>query len=121
MSSFDPVAAAIGWLDAYRAASLSIVDLYDDNASLECGCGGYKVIVGKPAIAEYWRYRFVDKPAGELEDVYALGSAIAVHYRAPNGTVQAILNFNEAGKIERSRCGSSGAEVIRLRSRRGER
>lgn len=121
MNSFDPMAAAIDWLDAYRAASLSIVDLYDDNASVECGCGGYKVIVGKSAIAEYWRHRFVDKPAGELEDVYALGSAIAVHYRAPNGTVQAILNFNEAGKIERSRCGPSSAEVIKLGARRGER
>jgi hypothetical protein len=27
MSTFDPMAAAIDWLDAYRAAFLSIVDL----------------------------------------------------------------------------------------------
>jgi hypothetical protein len=118
MSSFDPIAAATDWLDAYRAASLSIVDLYDDSASLECSCGGYKVIVGKSAIAEYWRHRFVGKPAGELEDMYALGSAIVVHYRGPNGTVQAILNFNEAGKVERSRCGPSSVEVIKLGARR---
>jgi hypothetical protein len=120
MSSFDPMAAAIDWLEAYRAASLSIVDLYDDNASLECGCGGYKVIVGKPAIAEYWRHQFVDQPAGALKDMYALGSAIALHYRARDEIVQAILNFNDAGKIERSRCGPRSADVVRLDTRRGE-
>jgi len=38
MSSFDPMAAAIDRLDAYRAADLSIADLYAEDAALECGC-----------------------------------------------------------------------------------
>jgi ketosteroid isomerase-like protein len=37
MSSFNPMAAALDWLDAYRAADLSIVDMYAPNAVLECG------------------------------------------------------------------------------------
>jgi hypothetical protein len=106
MSSFDPMATAVDWLDAYRAAALdSIVTLYDDDASLECGCGGQKVIVGKGAIAEYWRQRFVEAPALALEDILPVGNAVAVSYRTPSGVVQVILDFNEAGRIERSRCG----------------
>ena len=50
MSTFDPMAAAIDWLDAYRAASLSIVDLYAELASLECACGGRRIMVGHDAI-----------------------------------------------------------------------
>ena len=53
MSTFDPMAAAIDWLDAYRAASLSIVDLYAELASLECVCGGRRIMVGHDAITAY--------------------------------------------------------------------
>ncbi len=114
MSSFDPMAAAIDWLDAYRAASFSIVDLYADGATLECGCGGTKVIAGRAALVEYWRQRFVEKPAGELEDLQPDGTGVIVSYRAPDGIVQATLNFDTDGRIERSRCGLT-AEVVSLR------
>jgi hypothetical protein len=67
MSSFDPMAAAINWLDAYRDADLSIVDLYSADAMLECGCNGETLITGKAALTEYWRSRFAEKPAGVLE------------------------------------------------------
>lgn len=30
--SFDPMAEAIDWLDAYRAGDISIVDMYADDA-----------------------------------------------------------------------------------------
>lgn len=105
MSSFDPMAVAIDWLDAYRAASLSIVDLYSDGASLECGCNAQQVIAGRRAIAAYWKQRFVDKPAGELEDLQPDGGAVVVSYRTPGGVVRAILEFDAGGKIRRSRCG----------------
>lgn len=111
MSSFDPMAAAIDWLDAYRAADLdSILGLYDDGATLECGCNGQKIIVGKAAIAEYWRQRFIEKPALDLEDIQPDAEAVIVSYRTRDGVVQAILSFNEAGLIERYRCGPT-AEI----------
>jgi hypothetical protein len=113
MISFDPMAAAIDWLDAYRAASLSIVDLYAEGGSVECGCGGQKTIVGKGALTEYWRQRFTQKPTLELEDLQPDGDAVAVSFRTPGGIVRAILDFDDAGKIERCRCGPT-AEVVRL-------
>ena len=50
MSSFDPMAVAIDWLDAYRDVDLSIVDLYSADAVLECGCNGETLITGKAAL-----------------------------------------------------------------------
>jgi hypothetical protein len=114
MSSFDPMAAAIDWLDAYRAASIEIVDLYADGATLECCCGGMKVIAGRGALIAYWRQRFVHNPAGELEDLQPEGTGIGVSYRVPDGIVQVTLSFDANGKIERSRCGPTG-EVVSLR------
>jgi hypothetical protein len=113
MSSFDPMAAAIDWLDAYRAASFSIVDLYADSATLECGCGGTKVIAGRAGLVEYWRQRFVEKPAGELEDLQPDGAGVIVSYRVPHGIVRAILIFDTNGRIESSRCGPT-AKVVSL-------
>ena len=105
MSSFDPMAAAIDWLDAYRAADLSIVDLYSPDAVLECGCNGDTTVTGRVALTEYWRQRFAEKPAGGLERLQISGGMILVSYAVPDGIVQASLKFNDAGKIIRSQCG----------------
>jgi hypothetical protein len=108
MSTFDPMAAAVDWLDAYRAASLNIVGMYDESASLECECGGHKLLIGQAAITEYWRQRFAEKPAGALVDLQPNGAYTVVSYRVPDGVVQALLRFNETGKIAMSRCGPTG-------------
>jgi hypothetical protein len=105
MSSFDPMAAAIDWLDAYRAGALSIVDLYADDACLECACAGTKELYGRAAITEYWRQRFIEKPAGELADLQPDADNVVVSYHVPTGIVQAVLQYNADGKIKRSRCG----------------
>lgn len=105
MRSFDPMAAAIDWLDAYRANNLSIVDLYASDASLECGCAGHATITGRSALTEYWRQRFAQKPAGELEALQMEDAAVVVSYAVPEGIVRARLNFNDAGEIVRSECG----------------
>jgi len=107
MSSFDPMAAAIDWLDAYRANDLSIVDFYALDASLECGCSGQATVIGRNALAEYWRLRFVENPAGELEALQMEGAAVVVSYAVPEGIVQARLNFNDAGEIVRCQCSPS--------------
>jgi hypothetical protein len=90
---------------------LSIVDLYAELASLECACGGPRIMVGHDAITAYWGQRFREKPAGELVDLQHTGPDIVVGYRVPDGVVQALLRFDDVGKIERSRCGpfSGGA------------
>ena len=87
------MAATIDWLDAYRAGSLSIVDLYASDATLECGCDGMKVARGRPAISDYWIKRFADCPAGALIELQPNGDAIVVSYRVPWGPVYGHLIF----------------------------
>jgi hypothetical protein len=105
MSTFDPMAAGLDWLDAYRAASLTIVGMYSKNAFLECGCGGQTVLIGHTAIAEYWYQRFTEKPMLELVDLQPQGEGVAVSYRVPRGIVNALLSFDENGKIKHCNCG----------------
>lgn len=99
------MAAAIDWLDAYRAGSLSIMDFYASNAVLECSCDGMKVACGHADISEYWLQRFADKPAGQLIELQPTVEGIAISYLAPDGPVQATLYFDDDGKIVRSVCG----------------
>jgi hypothetical protein len=115
MSSFDPMAVAIDWLDAYRAASFSIVDMYASDGALECGCDGSKSIYGRAAMIEYWRHRFDEKPAGELIDLRPDGDRIIVAYAVPGDTVQAILQFDADGKIKRSLCGPTAGGIVLLK------
>ncbi len=106
MKSFDPMAVAIDWLEAYRAEDMeALLDLYDEGASLECGCGGRKIVVGREAIRAYWQLRFSEKPSSEFEEFAPLHRGIHFSYRIKSGVVKVLLDYNDDGKIERSRCG----------------
>ena len=105
MSTFDPIAIAIDWLDAYREGAISIVDLYASDAAVECCCGGMKVVHGRDAITTYWIQRLAENPAGELHELQIKGGQILISYRTPSGLVQVTLHFGSDGKIARSVCG----------------
>jgi ketosteroid isomerase-like protein len=106
MKPCDLRAAAVDWLDAYRAGRINqIVGMYSPDAVIECACGGRKFIYGQEGIAAYWRDRFIEMPALELEDVQVDGRAVAVSYRVNSGIVQALLDISEDGLITRCRCG----------------
>ena len=63
MTPCDPMAVAVDWLDAYRAARINqIVGMYSPDAVIECACGGRKIIHGQEGIAAYWRHRFIESP-----------------------------------------------------------
>ena len=70
MRPCDPMAVAVDWLDAYRAARINqIVGMYSLDAVIECACGGRKIIYGHEGISAYWRNRFAHSPALEIEDL----------------------------------------------------
>ena len=106
MTPWDPMAVAVDWLDAYRAARINqIVGMYSPDSVIECACGGRKIIHGQEGIAAYWRHRFLEMPALELEDLQTGGGVVVISYRTSNGTVQALLDIAESGVITRCRCG----------------
>ena len=114
-AGFDAMAIAVDWLDAYRAAKLdTLLDLYEDDASLECGCGGQKVLIGKAALKQYWLQRFAEKSPLELDDIQPAGDGVALTYQTDEGLVRVVFSFNATGKIARTHCGRS-AEITPLR------
>jgi len=72
---------------------------------IECACGGRKIIHGQEGIAAYWRDRFIEMPALELEDLRVDRGAVFISYRTRWGVVRALLDIAEDGMINRCRCG----------------
>jgi hypothetical protein len=98
--SFDPMAAAIDWLDAYRSSDLEpLLKMFADDAVIECGCCAMTSLVGKKAARAYWRQRFMDCAPSDLTDVQLIRDGAAISYRVRNGVVAANLEFNAKGKI----------------------
>jgi hypothetical protein len=107
MNPCDPMAVAVDWLDAYRDASLDqIVAMYSLDGVIECACGGHrKIIQGGEGISAYWRHRFLQIPALELEELQMDGGAVVVSYQTSGGIVQALLHIADDGLITHCRCG----------------
>jgi len=106
--SFDAMAAATDWLDAYRARNIhAMLDMYADNAVVECGCGGTKIITGGDALRTYWEQRLKDYPASESDSLHPLGDGATISYVTRTGVVSAILEFDKEGRIAALRCGPS--------------
>jgi len=108
---FDVMGAAMDWLDAYRAGELeTILKMYADDAVIECGCSGMKVITGQRGIRAYWVQRFKDYPASKLEELLPTEEGAIVSYITTNGLVGAGIQFDPEGKISRVRCARPLAE-----------
>ena len=106
MTPCDPMAVAVDWLDAYRARRISqMVGMHSPSAVIECCCGDRKIIHGQEGIAAYWRHRFIEMPALELENLQVDGDVVVISYRTDRGTVQALLDVAQDGMISRCRCG----------------
>ncbi len=107
--NFDPIAVAVDWLDACRARDLdSLLDLYAQQARLECMCDGLKIHVGRAELESYWRPRLGDfSPlAFGLEEIALDGEGVVLDYQSYEGKpVRIHFAFDRDGKITQTRCG----------------
>lgn len=104
--SFDPMAAAVDWLDAYRDGDIeSILTMYAENAVLRCGCAGMKTINGKEGLRTYWLERLRNYPASDLDDLRPSEDGAAISYVTSDNVVSASLTFDASGKIVSQTCG----------------
>jgi hypothetical protein len=108
----DPVATVVDWLDACRSRRIyALLELYDEAATLECGCDGYNSLTGRAALEAYWRPKLAD-PAPEsfsMDDVSAGSDGVTLDYRSFEGKpVRIHFRFNVAGKILHTRCAPLG-------------
>ncbi|MCK1478489.1 nuclear transport factor 2 family protein [Bradyrhizobium sp. 197] len=106
--SFDPMAAAVDWLDAYRAGDIeTILGMYAEDATLHCGCGGMKAIIGREGLHAYWMDRLWQFPASELDNLQPSDDGALISYVARNGIVSVVLTFDALGQIVTHSCGPS--------------
>jgi len=59
--ALDPIAAVMDWLGACAEGRLDdLLDMYEENASLECGCDGPYIYCGRAILGGYWSSRLAD-------------------------------------------------------------
>ncbi|MBR1092068.1 nuclear transport factor 2 family protein [Bradyrhizobium manausense] len=98
--SFDLMAAAIDWLDAYRSGDIeAILRMCADDAAVHCGCGGAKTITGKEGLRAYWVERLREYPAFDLDNIQPTCVGTLISYVSRDGVVSAVLTFNASGQI----------------------
>jgi ketosteroid isomerase-like protein len=101
------MALVVDWLDACRNQNLEmLLDLYADDASLECGCENVRSR-GRSELAAYWSPRlasFVPTAFG-LQEIKPVAGGVMLDYSNSRGErVRICFIFNDEGKILRCRC-----------------
>lgn len=105
---FDQIGVVVDWLDACRNRDLAaLLDLYAEDATLECGCSGPSVNAGRAELESYWRPR-LDKLAPTafgLEEIMPTDDGVLLDYLDHRGgPVRVAFRFTVDGKILRSDC-----------------
>ena len=105
---FDPIAVAIDWLDACRAGDLdALLNLYAEQARLECECDGLSIHVGRAELESYWRPRFgkFATVASGLDEITLDADGVVLDYQGQEGKpIRVHFAFDRDGKIVHMRC-----------------
>ena len=108
VSDFDQIGIVVDWMDACRKGDLaSLLDLYADDASLECRCDGSRLYSGRRELEDYWRPQLdVFSTVGiRLDEITPAPHRVEFEYSiAGSLRVRATFDFTEEGKIVRTRC-----------------
>ncbi len=108
MSDFDQMGIVVDWFDACRKGDLeSLLELYAEDASLECQCDGTRVYRGRSELGAYWGPRlgaFASAGFG-MDDISLAPEGIALEYSiAGSLRIRASFTFSADGKIARTLC-----------------
>jgi ketosteroid isomerase-like protein len=109
---FDQIALVVDWLDACRNRDLTtLLDLYADDATLECRCDGVKVCKGRADLESYWRPRLdsIAPTAFGLEEITPTAEGVVLDYLSHEGKpVRIAFTFSRDAKIQRTACAPAG-------------
>jgi ketosteroid isomerase-like protein len=109
---FDQIALVVDWLDACRNRDLTtLLDLYADDAKLECQCGEVKVSEGRAELESYWRPRLgaIAPTAFGLEEITPTAEGVVLDYLSHDGEpVRIAFSFSRDAKIQRTACAPAG-------------
>lgn len=108
MSDIDPMGIVVDWLDACRKGDLqTLLDLYADDAELECQCDGAKLYRGRGELAAYWGHRLGGFSAAGfgLEEIGPSSRGVELEYSiAGSLRVRAVFCVGADGRIIRTIC-----------------
>ena len=105
---FDQIALVVDWLDACRNRDLAtLLDLYADDARLECQCGEVRVIEGRAGLESYWRPRLeaLAPTAFGLQEITPTAAGVVLDYLSHEGEpVRIAFSFSRDARIQRTAC-----------------
>jgi hypothetical protein len=105
---FDRIALVVDWLDACRNRDLAaLLDLYADDAKLDCRCGGIYVREGRAELEAYWRPRLAARAPGAfgLQEITPSDDGVVPDYLNHEGRpVRIAFTFTRDGKIRQTGC-----------------
>jgi ketosteroid isomerase-like protein len=110
---FDQIALVVDWLDACRNRDLTtLLDLYAEDATLECCCDEVKVSEGRAELESYWRPRLdaLAPTAFELEEITPTAEGVVLDYLSQEGKpVRIAFTFSRDARIRRTACAPAGS------------
>ncbi|MFT4118645.1 nuclear transport factor 2 family protein [Bradyrhizobium sp.] len=108
MRDFDQMGIVIDWVDACRTGDLAmLLDLYADDAQLECSCNGTNHYRGRSELETYWQPRLnAYSTAGfGLEEISPVPNGVDVEYSVAGSLrIHATFRFSPEGKIYSTVC-----------------
>jgi hypothetical protein len=108
VDDFDQMGVVVDWLDACRSGDLTaLLDLYADDAQLECECNGTRLCRGRDELEAYWGPRldtFASAGFG-LDEIGPAPGGVELEYSVAGSLrIRALFGFSADGKIFRTRC-----------------
>ncbi|OPZ00416.1 ketosteroid isomerase [Bradyrhizobium sacchari] len=108
MSDFDQMGIVVDWVDACRKGDLAmLLDLYADDAQVECTCNGTQRYRGRHELESYWRSRLSTfSSAGfGLEEIMPAPHGVDLEYSVAGVLrIHASFRFSPEGKIYSTLC-----------------
>jgi ketosteroid isomerase-like protein len=108
VSDFDQMGVVVDWVDACRRGDLAtLLDLYADDAELECMCNGTHRYRGRSELENYWAPRLgAFSSAGfGLEEINPASHGVDLEYSVAGALrIRASFRFSADGKIYSTLC-----------------
>ncbi len=108
MSDFDQMGLVVDWVDACRTGDLAtLLDLYADDARVECTCSGTRSYRGRGELATYWgpRLSAYCSAGFGLEDINPVPHGVDLEYSVAGALrIHASFRFSADGKIHSTLC-----------------
>lgn len=108
LSDFDQMGIVVDWVDACRKGDLaSLLDLYADDAQVECTCNGTQHYRGRRELETYWgpRLSTFSSVGFGLEEINPVPHGIDLEYSVAGSLrIHASFRFSPEGKIYSTLC-----------------